>query len=142
MHDVIINKVQSIQRCVKRAREEYSEAEDFITDYTRQNAAMLNVLRACELAIDLAAFVISQRKLGLPTSSREAFELLRDAGLISSQLCDRLLKIGWIPQHRRACLSGIGHEDSGRGDPEGLGRPSGFRRCHPPVGSIVQQATT
>jgi uncharacterized protein YutE (UPF0331/DUF86 family) len=93
MHDVIINKVQSIQRCVKRAREEYSEAEDFITDYTRQDAAMLNVLRACELAIDLAAFVISQRKLGLPTSSREAFELLRDAGLISSQLCDRLLKM-------------------------------------------------
>ena len=93
MNDVVINKVQSIQRCVKRAREEYGRAENFITDYTRQDAAMLNVLRACELSIDLAAFVISRRKLGVPTSSREAFELLRDAGLISSQLCDRLLKM-------------------------------------------------
>lgn len=74
MNDVVINKVQSIQRCVKRAREEYAQAEDFLTDYTHQDAAILNVLRACELAIDLAAYVISQRKLGVPTSSREAFE--------------------------------------------------------------------
>ncbi|MCL6510850.1 MAG: hypothetical protein K6U78_09190 [Anaerolineae bacterium] len=34
MNDVVINKVQSIQRCVKRAREEYGWAENFITDYT------------------------------------------------------------------------------------------------------------
>jgi uncharacterized protein YutE (UPF0331/DUF86 family) len=93
MHDVVINKVQSIQRCVKRAREEYRQAKDFVTDYTRQDAAVLNVLRACELSIDLAAYIISRRKLGLPTSSREAFELLRDAGLIPSQLCDRLLRM-------------------------------------------------
>jgi len=92
MNDVI-NKVQSIQRCVKRAREEHSRAENFIIDYTRQDAAILNVLRACELCIDLAAFVIRRRKLGVPTSSREAFELLRDAGLISSPLCDRLLRM-------------------------------------------------
>ena len=86
MNNVVINKVQSIQRCVKRAREEYSQAEDFFKDYTRQDAAMLNVLRACELCIDLAAFIISQRKLGVPTSSREA-------GIISSQLCDRMVKM-------------------------------------------------
>ena len=93
MNNVVINKVQSIQRCVRRAREEYSQAEDFFKDYTRQDAAVLNVLRACELCIDLAAFVISQRKLGVPTSSREVFELLREAGVISSQLCDRMVKM-------------------------------------------------
>jgi hypothetical protein len=27
MNNVVINKVQSIQRCVKRAREEYSQKE-------------------------------------------------------------------------------------------------------------------
>lgn len=93
MNDVIINKAQSIQRCVKRAREEYEQAENFHTDYTRQDAAILNVLRACELSIDLASFVISRRKLGVPTSSREAFELLRDATLLSPALCDRMLKM-------------------------------------------------
>lgn len=93
MNDVIVNKVQSIQRCVRRAREEYVQANDFLKDYTHQDAAILNVLRACEQAIDLAAHVIRQRKLGAPTSSREAFELLRDAGLISPGLCDRLNKM-------------------------------------------------
>lgn len=93
MNDVIINKAQSIQRCVKRARDEYAQAEDFYSDFTRQDAAILNVLRACELSIDLASFVISRRKLGVPTSSREAFELLRDAKLLSPSLCDRMLKM-------------------------------------------------
>ncbi len=115
MHDVVINKVQSIQRCVKRA---------------------------CELAIDVAAFVISRCKLGLPTSSREAFELLRDAGLISSQLCDRPLKmVGFriIAMHAYQALE---MKIVAAGDPEGPRRPSGFRRCHPPVGGIVRHATT
>jgi uncharacterized protein YutE (UPF0331/DUF86 family) len=93
MNDVIINKLQSIQRCVQRAREEYAQADEFLTDYTRQDAAILNVLRGCELSIDLASFVISQRKLGIPTSSREAFELLRDARLLEPALCDRMLKM-------------------------------------------------
>lgn len=93
MNDVIVNKVQSIQRCVRRAREEYAQASDFLEDYTHQDAAILNVLRACEQAIDLAAHVIRKHKLGAPTSSRETFELLRDAGLISSALCDRLNKM-------------------------------------------------
>lgn len=93
MDDIIINKVQSIQRCVKRAREEYAQTDDFFSNYTRQDAAILNVLRACEQTIDLASHVIRQRKLGVPSSSREAFALLRDAGLISSALCDRLNKM-------------------------------------------------
>jgi hypothetical protein len=48
MNDVAINKIQSIQRCVQRAREEFrSDPEGFDADYTLQDAAILNVLRAC-----------------------------------------------------------------------------------------------
>ena len=43
MNRVVIHKVQSLQRCVARAREEYAAAtEDFAGDYTRQDAAVLN----------------------------------------------------------------------------------------------------
>jgi uncharacterized protein YutE (UPF0331/DUF86 family) len=67
--DIIINKIQSIQRCVERAREEYGKnPAGFDTDYTVQDAAMLNVLRACELAIDLANHIIKVHKMGIPTS--------------------------------------------------------------------------
>lgn len=91
MDDIVIAKVASIQRCVQRAREEYAAAQvDFDTNYTRQDAAILNVVRACELAIDLANHTIRQRKLGIPTSSRESFELLRAANAIDENLLTKM----------------------------------------------------
>jgi uncharacterized protein YutE (UPF0331/DUF86 family) len=67
-------KVQSIQRCIKRAREESERAgSGFREDYTRQDAAILNITRACEQAIDLANHIIKTHKMGIPTSSRVKF---------------------------------------------------------------------
>lgn len=94
MNDIALNKIQSIQRCVRRAREEYAAApEGFDTNFTRQDAAVLNILRACEQSIDLANHVIKTRKLGIPTSSGESFELLRVEGVIDPGLNDRLQKM-------------------------------------------------
>lgn len=59
MNDIVINKIQNIQRCVRRAREEYQADRDgFAANYTRQDAALLNIVRACETVIDLANHVI------------------------------------------------------------------------------------
>ena len=74
MNDVVTNKAASIQRCVKRAREELAAAEDFDSDYTRQDAAILNIARACEQTIDLANHVVRTKKLGVPTDSGESFD--------------------------------------------------------------------
>ncbi len=94
MNEVVINKAQSIQRCVARAREEYREAGDhFDTDYTRQDAAMLNVTRAWEQAIACANHVVKTRKLGVPTDSAESFALLSRAGMIPAELAERLRKM-------------------------------------------------
>lgn len=54
---------------------------------------MLNVLRACEQAIDLANHLIRREKLGIPNSSRESFLLLRDRGIISAELADSLIRM-------------------------------------------------
>ena len=87
MNDVIINKIQSIQRCIQRAREEYaSDPEGFDTNYTKQDAAILNVLRACEQTIDLANYLIRRHKLGIPTASTESFDLLRQKFIIDAPL--------------------------------------------------------
>jgi hypothetical protein len=41
MNDVVANKVQSIQRCVRRARDEYAaDPAGVATDFTRQDAAI------------------------------------------------------------------------------------------------------
>lgn len=91
MNDLIEAKAVSIQRCVARGREELAAAGDrFASDYTHQDAAILNLLRACETAIDLANVLIRQRRLGLPQSSGESFDLLQRAGLIDARMCRRL----------------------------------------------------
>lgn len=91
MNDVIINKIQSIQRCVFRAREEYGFNPDgFAEDFSRQDAAILNVIRACEQAIDLANHLVRQLKLGIPTSSRDSFQRLGEQGIIDRELAESL----------------------------------------------------
>ncbi len=92
MNDTVINKVQSIERCIGRAREEYRlAAGDFQADVSRQDAAILNVTRACEQAIDLANHTIKAAKLGIPMESAESFSLLARAGVISSDLEEKLI---------------------------------------------------
>jgi uncharacterized protein YutE (UPF0331/DUF86 family) len=87
MNDIVINKIQSIHRCIERARADYKAAgENFATDYTHQDAAILNIVRACELAIDLANHVIKSQKLGIPTSNAESFELLKRKRIIRPEL--------------------------------------------------------
>lgn len=91
MNDVLENKVQSIHRCIERAREEYLLAGDnFQNDYSHQDSAILNITRACEMSIDLANHVIKQEKLGFPTSSAESFYLLARKGIIAHELEEKL----------------------------------------------------
>lgn len=92
--DVIINKIQSIQRCIFRAKEEYQLAgKTFQEDFSRQDAAILNITRACEQTIDLANYLIKKHKYGIPTSSRESFEILAQHKIISIPLCQQLQKM-------------------------------------------------
>jgi uncharacterized protein YutE (UPF0331/DUF86 family) len=92
--DVLINKAATIERCVNRAREEYDkDPATFATDYTRQDAAILNIQRACEAALDMGQHLIRKHKLGVPQSSRDVFTLLAGAGFISADLADNLKKM-------------------------------------------------
>jgi len=94
MNDVIINKIQSIQRCVFRAREEYSKSPDtFESDYTQQDATLLNILRACETTIDLANHLIKHHKMGVPTASANCFELLHRGGVIDANMAASLKRM-------------------------------------------------
>lgn len=67
--------------------------EQFSSDLTRQDAAVLNVLRACETAINLANALVRERRLGIPQSSRDSFRLLAEAGAMPADMADRLQKM-------------------------------------------------
>ena len=92
--DVLINKAATIERCVLRAKEEYEKSPStFASDHTRQDAALLNVQRACEAALDMGQHLIRRERLGIPQSSRDVFTLLAQAGWIESDLATRMQKM-------------------------------------------------
>jgi uncharacterized protein YutE (UPF0331/DUF86 family) len=94
MSEVLAQKVTSLQRCVARAREARAEAgADFRTSYNLQDAAILNVIRACDTAIDLANMLIRRRRLGIPAESRESFAILSREKAIPVDLGERLKKM-------------------------------------------------
>jgi uncharacterized protein YutE (UPF0331/DUF86 family) len=92
--DVLINKAATIERCVARAREEYAaNPQGFFTDFTRQDAAILNIQRACEAALDMGQHLIRREKLGVPQSARDVFVLLAREGWIDAALADALKRM-------------------------------------------------
>lgn len=89
--EVVLNKSAVIERCLERINEEYAGGQvDLESDYTRQDAIVLNLLRASEAAIDLAMHTTRVGKLGLPQESREAFALMEGAGWIGPELSYRM----------------------------------------------------
>lgn len=77
-----------------RIRDVYTLSKDqFETDYTSQDSIVLNLQRACEAAINTANIINKQHKTGIPQSSRDSFELLKKAGLISAPLALNLQKM-------------------------------------------------
>lgn len=92
--DVLLNKAASIERCVARAREEYNrDPETFATDITRQDAAILNIQRACEAALDMGQHLIRRERLGIPQSARDIFTILATEGWIDITLADGLKRM-------------------------------------------------
>lgn len=92
--DVLLNKAATIERCVARAREEYAAAgADFATNFSRQDAAVLNIQRACEAALDIGHHLIRRHRLGVPQSARSVFDLLAQAGWIEAALAESLKKM-------------------------------------------------
>lgn len=91
--DVLLNKAAIIERGVARAREEYAASDDFAHDFTRQDAAILNVQRAYEAAMDMGQYLVRRDKLGVPQSVRDVFTLLANAGWIDAALADGLKRM-------------------------------------------------
>lgn len=88
--DVALNKVAIIERCIHRIQEEYQGNFSNLENYTKQDSIILNIQRSCEASIDLAMHLVATKGLGIPQSSREAFDLVQQAGIIDEHLAQKL----------------------------------------------------
>jgi uncharacterized protein YutE (UPF0331/DUF86 family) len=92
--DVILAKVEIIERCMKRVRDVYAgDPVNLHEDLTRQDSILLNLERTCQASIDLALRLVALRGLGLPRESREAFTLIEQAGVIDHELAVALQRM-------------------------------------------------
>jgi uncharacterized protein YutE (UPF0331/DUF86 family) len=93
MNNVILNKVTTIERCVKRIHEVYEDNPENLSDFTKQDSIILNIQRTCEASIDIAMHIVGEKKIGVPKSSREAFKLLQESGVIDAALAKSLMNM-------------------------------------------------
>ncbi len=92
--DVLVNKAEIIERCLKRIKEIYGKSpKNLLEDQLKQDAILLNTERACQATIDAAMRIIRQKKLGIPKESREAFTILEQAKIIDGPLATNLRKM-------------------------------------------------
>lgn len=106
MMDVILNKKESIERCVRQIRLYYAMPSKlpFEKDHLKQDAIAANLQRAAEQAIDLTNHVIRKGKLGLPKESRESFEILAKTGVKNPETIQNTAseaKLNWLEEANR-----------------------------------------
>lgn len=91
MDEVLLGKAAIIERCLKRIAAEYRGHESELEhNFTRQDAILLNLQRACEASIDAAMHLVRIHRLGIPGDSKQAFVLLKNAGQLAPHLADNL----------------------------------------------------
>jgi uncharacterized protein YutE (UPF0331/DUF86 family) len=85
MNDVLLVKFAFSLKCLNTAQENFENENTFRNNITKQDAVVLNLQIACEASIDIANHIVKEKRLRLPKSARESFELLSKNELIQAQ---------------------------------------------------------
>jgi len=90
---IILRKITSLKRCIARIEEKIPEtSEELQADYDSQDIVSLNLQRAVQVCVDIAAHLNAQLAVRVPESMVEGFENLNKAGIISKKICERMKK--------------------------------------------------
>ena len=84
--DVVYGKVDIIQRCLRRIKDVTGLNPTLLEDIDKQDIFVLNLQRAIQAVLDLAAHVIAAGGLGLPRDLKEQFHILHAKGIITEDL--------------------------------------------------------
>ncbi|GBE01706.1 hypothetical protein BMS3Bbin06_02153 [bacterium BMS3Bbin06] len=88
--DIILAKVGNIQRCLRRIKETTGLRPESLENIDKQDIFILNLQRAIEATLDIAIHIVASEGLGLATTIKENFKLLRDAGIIDDKLMKKM----------------------------------------------------
>ena len=91
--DIVLAKVAKIQKCLDRIRDVTGLYPESLEDIDKQDIFVLNLQRAIQACIDLAAYAISCENLGLPERVRDNFIILKEKGIIDAELASKMVKM-------------------------------------------------
>lgn len=91
--DVIFAKISSIQKCLKRIKDVTNLKPESLDHLDIQEIVILNLQRAIQSSIDLAAHIVADEGWGVPAELRENFDILSKNRVISTDLTARLRKM-------------------------------------------------
>lgn len=91
--DVVFAKISSVQRCLKRIKDVTQLKAKTLDDLDTQEIVILNLQRAIQASIDLAAHIVADEGLGVPQELRENFDMLSRQGVITEKLAKKLRKM-------------------------------------------------
>jgi len=89
--ELIEEKIESLRRCVWRIEEKrVSTVEELENDWDTQDILSVNLTRAVQVCVDIAAHLVAETNRPSPDTMAGAFDQLREMGVLSAALADRL----------------------------------------------------
>jgi uncharacterized protein YutE (UPF0331/DUF86 family) len=90
---VIEQKLESLRRCIQRIRDKSPfDAHKLAQDYDLQDIVTLNLSRAVQLCVDIAAHCLADRQVKAPDTMGETFDTLAATHVIDPILAAKLKK--------------------------------------------------
>ncbi|TKB88964.1 MAG: DUF86 domain-containing protein [Nitrospira sp.] len=91
--DLVETKLESLRRCIERiAGKTPSSVDQLVRDPDVQDIIALNLQRAIQLSVDVAAHLIAETDAAPPSTMAENFGVLQKLQIIDPVLAERLTK--------------------------------------------------
>ena len=90
---VVFSKLDSLRRCIERIQSKVpASADDLLEDYDLQDIISVNLERAVQVCVDIAAHILADHNMPAPESMAASFDQLCKQGVIPGELAERLKK--------------------------------------------------
>ncbi len=91
--DVVLNKLESLRRCIGRIVEKTPASSDVLADdYDLQDIIVLNLERAVQACVDIGLHVVSEKEIPVPDTMARTFEALKQANILNETTAVRMIK--------------------------------------------------
>lgn len=91
--DVILNKLESLRRCIQRIEDKTPESVDLLVeDFDLQDIISVNLERAIQTCVDIGLHIISDLEVPVPETMADTFSVLNRAGYLDDAIAERLAK--------------------------------------------------